>query len=264
MPRQSRKQSETEIYHIMIRGINKEYVFKNNTYKRYFKDGIERSEKSGLFEVISWCIMDNHAHLLVKASLMDLSKAVKIMCLKHAAYYNASENRIGPVFGDRYRSEVVENDVYLLQVLRYIFNNPVKARLVKTPKDYPWSNYNSFLHEDSLRKEAKKMSIMALFNHNIAAFTDFIRQIDKNEYLETKEDLEKYRIEAGQDIIQEYFKSKGIVNEKELRINSEWIDELVQKMLVGSKLTLRQVAKLTGLSVSLVYKKVVNVKDSGQ
>lgn len=283
MPRQARKQSETEIYHVMLRGMNKEYIFKNNAYKAHFINEMQRVEKTSLLEVITWCIMDNHAHLLIKAPLSVLSKGVKVMCLKHAAYYNIKENREGPVFGDRYKSEVVENEPYLLQVIRYIFNNPVKARLVKNPEDYEWSNYNNFLQNNkgvengnnvensselqtSCRENSDlqnssdfddicKLNIMGLFNYDMNAFIQFLKQVDTNEYLEIKEDQEKYRIEAGQDIIQEFFESKGIVNEKELKINSEWIDELVVKMITGTKLTLRQVAKLTGLSVSQVYEK---------
>jgi len=76
-----------------------------------------------------------------------MSKAIKVISLKFAARYNKGQQRIGPVFGGRYRSECIEDDSFLLGALRYIHLNPVKAGLTDGPATYLWSSYNEYVTE---------------------------------------------------------------------------------------------------------------------
>lgn len=254
MPRQPRKCSTTDYYHVMIRGINKEYLFKNNKHKEKFFDLIKKEEQEGLIKIGAWCIMDNHVHFVLKASLKEMSKAIKIVCLKYAAYYNNASNRIGPVFGDRYKSENIEDDNYMLQVIRYIHNNPLKANIVKNTSDYKWSSFNHFIKQSNFILKEQKDFILRFFDNNISQFIEYHKQVDNNEYIEIKEEQEKFKLEVGQKIIEDFFEDKGIISEKELASNPEWKDELVVKLKSNSHLTLRQIAKLTGLSLNIVHK----------
>lgn len=260
MPRKPRKQSTTDYYHVMIRGINREYVFETEENKVKFLELIRVEEKEDLIEISAWCLMDNHIHLLIKASLPDMSKAIKIASLKYAAYYNKLNKRVGPVFGDRFKSQNVEDDIYMLQVIRYIHNNPVKAKYVEKVEDYKWSSYSTFIDSGEESQEEKIQYILGFYNHNVKKFIEYHKQKDTNEFLEIKEDKEKFRIEVGQKIIGDFYKSKDIINVEELKKNPILVNDIVNELIDKSHLTLRQIAKLTGLSLSRVYK----VKKNGK
>ncbi|MGD9678354.1 MAG: transposase [Vulcanibacillus sp.] len=254
MARQARKESITNYYHVMLRGINREYIFNTEDQKRKILELIKREEKNNLIGIVAWCIMDNHVHLLLKAKIDDMSKAIKIISLKYAAYYNKSKKRIGPVFGDRYRSENIEDDKYMLGVIRYIHNNPIKSKIIINKEVYEWSSYKCFIDNNSNHIiEEHKAFILGFFNNKIINFEEFHNQEDVYEYLEIKEDREKYRQREGQKIITEYLKEKGIIDAKELKNNPKWICELVEELSDKTKLTLRQIARLTDLTLGMTY-----------
>ena len=160
MPRQARQESATGYYHVMMRGINREFIFRYDRAKRLFLQLLTEQQTDGAFALVAWCVMDNHVHLLLKADISTLSKAVKVICLRFAAYYNGSHDRIGPVFGDRYKSENIEDDAYLLGALRYIHLNPVKARLAPSADSYAWSSYTEYLDTPRLVDKAQREFIL--------------------------------------------------------------------------------------------------------
>lgn len=88
--------------------------------------------------------MDNHVHLLNNDNGSDISKLMKSINVSYVAYFNRVHERSSHLFQDRFRSEIVKDDRYLLEVSRYIHNNPVKAKLVKKPGDFKWSSYNIY------------------------------------------------------------------------------------------------------------------------
>jgi REP-associated tyrosine transposase len=142
MPRQARIKSSTGIYHIMIRGINKEQIFNRVVHKNMIIEVIKNIREDIGFDVIAYCIMDNHLHLLIKANEDKLETLMKKLNIKYAIYYNKIEKMYGHVFQDRFRSEAVESDKYFIGALRYIYNNPVKAGLTKNILDYSWGSAN--------------------------------------------------------------------------------------------------------------------------
>ena len=218
---------------------------------------MKAEEDEGRISIGGWCIMNNHAHLLVKASLNDLAKAIKIICLKYAAYYNKKQKRIGPVFGDRYKSENIENDRYLLGVIRYIHNNPVKSGLVKEIQDYSWSSYNCYMENNNNISKQEKSFILELFANDVDSFINFHKQQDDNEYLEIKDDKEAYKIDAARNVIKDFFADKGIIDARELKRNPEWMDTLIKELRQNSRLSLRQIAELTELPLGIVYEKTL-------
>jgi len=83
--------------------------------------------------------MANHVHLLVKESNTDISILMKRFGVSYGYWYNWKYERRGHLFQDRFKSECIEDDAYLLTVIRYIHNNPVKAAIVHKPEQYRWS-----------------------------------------------------------------------------------------------------------------------------
>ncbi|MCD5406443.1 MAG: transposase, partial [Desulfotomaculum sp.] len=85
--------------------------------------------------------MDNHTHLIIYDNGNDISKLIKSINISYRYYFNNTYKRSGHLFQDGFKSELIIDDNYLLQVSKYIHNNPVKAGMVKT---YKWSSYNIY------------------------------------------------------------------------------------------------------------------------
>ena len=101
-----------------------------------------KSNKEHKIKIISYCIMNNHAHMLIETEkISELSKYMQRLNTKYAMYYNKKYNRVGYVFRDRYKAEGIYSEEQLYNCIRYIYNNPVKAGICFKAEDYPYSNY---------------------------------------------------------------------------------------------------------------------------
>jgi len=126
VPRTARTKSKSKIYHIMIRGINQQNIFSGDEDYEKFIAIFSKYHKKSEYEIYAYCLMGNHAHLLIKEGKEALSHAMKRIGTSYVSWYNWQYNRKGHLFQDRYKSEPVEDDVYFLTVLRYIHQNPSK------------------------------------------------------------------------------------------------------------------------------------------
>lgn len=106
-------------------------------------DKLRRAQEIGGLEVYAYCLMDNHVHLLVKEG-EELGISIKRITVGYVLFHNKKYGRTGHLFQNRYHSEVVADDRYLLAVTRYIHRNPVKAHLVSDPAEYPYSSYKNY------------------------------------------------------------------------------------------------------------------------
>ncbi|HYE81725.1 MAG TPA: transposase [Clostridia bacterium] len=144
MARQARRHSDTGIYHIMLRGIDKRLIFMDDDDKKKFMAGLEKVKESAYFKLYAYCLMDNHIHLLLEEN-EALGTIVKRITVGYVQWHNNKYERTGHLFSNRYQSEPVESENYLFTALRYIHQNPVKAGMVKQAEDYPWSSYYDYI-----------------------------------------------------------------------------------------------------------------------
>lgn len=149
MPRQARAIAGSGVYHIMLRGNERKNIFQHDVDKQRFLDGIIKKQREIKFLVYAYCLMDNHIHLLIKINNDDLAPVMKGIAVRYASFYNWKYKRVGHVFQDRFKSETIEDDQYLLAAVRYIHNNPVKAGISKTPANYRWSSYSLYLRHNN-------------------------------------------------------------------------------------------------------------------
>ncbi|HYE09613.1 MAG TPA: transposase [Patescibacteria group bacterium] len=254
MSRQARIQSPTDYYHVMMRGNNRESIFGKDEQKKLFLKSLKMQSDDQLIDIVAYCLMDNHVHIVAKADMTDLSKAIKCINIKYAMSFNQRRDRIGHVFQDRFKSETINDDRYLMQVIRYIHNNPVAAKMAKSPGDYNWSSYNEYMSENIIIHSQQKEFILGCFSYDIEQFLEFHKQKDNNEYLEIKEVIENERLEQAQDIISIYFEQKGLIDAKQVINNSVHLEEIIRYLLKGSRLTHRQIANLLGVSNNVVHK----------
>jgi REP element-mobilizing transposase RayT len=112
----------------MLRGINRQAIFADEEDYCKLIETIQRiKEKSG-FELYGYCLMGNHVHLLLREARESISVSMQRVCSSFVHWYNRKYDRFGHLFQERYRSEVVEDEAYLLTVLRYIHQNPTTIK----------------------------------------------------------------------------------------------------------------------------------------
>lgn len=247
MARQARMESPTEYYHVMMRGNNRENIFKDKSQKIFYLELLEDQAEDGLIDIVGYCIMDNHVHIIVKSELSNLSNVIKAINTKYAMRFNRQKDRVGHVFQGRYKSEIINDEVYLLQVIRYVHNNPVNAKMVRSPNDYRWSSFGEYLKQGRIISKGQREFVLACYG-SMNQFIEFHKKRDNHDYLEIKEDIQQYRRNIGEDIISTYLKEKEI-NKSEI-LNS---DEIIF-ILKRSKFTHRQISDLLGISNSRVQR----------
>ncbi len=140
MGRYTREEMAGGYYHVTARGNNREYIFKKDIDKGYFLKLLNESRQNMRFKLMGYVLMDNHYHLLVQTGDVKLQKIMHQINNKYSKYFNAVYERCGHVFQGRYKASVIRNEQYLLKVLAYIHQNPVKAGMVKKVEEYKWSS----------------------------------------------------------------------------------------------------------------------------
>jgi REP element-mobilizing transposase RayT len=145
MTRLPRVKSETGIYHVVMRGINKQQLFEEDEDYSKLLDLLRNYKEQISFEIYAYCLMGNHFHLLIKEGKEDVGHIMKRIGASFVYWYNWKYQRSGHLFQDRFKSEPVETDAYLVTVIRYIHQNPVVAGLCALPKQYPYSSYKDYL-----------------------------------------------------------------------------------------------------------------------
>jgi len=145
MPRTARRTSDTGVYHVMLRGINRQLIFHDDEDYSVFTKTLIDTKVIGGFELFGYCHMGNHTHILLKVQNEDLSLIFKRIGSRFVYWYNRKYERSGHLFQDRFKSETIENDNYLLAALRYIHQNPVRANICKEVGEYKWSSYNDYI-----------------------------------------------------------------------------------------------------------------------
>jgi REP element-mobilizing transposase RayT len=149
MPRSARKRSESNVYHVIVRGEGRQVLFEDDDDRRCFVRMLAKSVENAAAELWAWCLMSNHVHLLLRADFNRLPRLMQSLTSGYATYYNERHDHIGHVFSGRYKSIPVDTDEYLMTLVHYIHFNPVCEKLSKTC-DYSWSSYNDYLSSSGI------------------------------------------------------------------------------------------------------------------
>ena len=145
MPRVARKEIKTPFIHVMVQGINKEYIFYKDEYIESYLNIIKKEMKNYDFQIIAYCMMNNHGHFLVYTEdIKEFGKFMHKVNLLYSQMYNRAEERCGVLFRNRYQAEPIKDEKYLINCINYIHENPVKANIVKKCEDYKYSSYTDY------------------------------------------------------------------------------------------------------------------------
>lgn len=140
MPRRTRKDYPGALHHVMDRAIARRTLFEKRVDVRRLLAALARQVRSGDLEIHAYAILTTHFHLLVGSPTGQLSSAMQRALDAYARWFNRSRRRDGPLFRGRFVNWPIESDAYLLQVLRYIDDNPVEAGLSPRPAEYPYGS----------------------------------------------------------------------------------------------------------------------------
>jgi len=260
MPRQARTKGEFSIYHIIQRGNEKKSLFLSGDDRWRFIETLERMKRKYNFLLYAYCLMDNHVHLLIDDNGNDISRLVKCINISYVYYFNQTHRRCGHLFQDRFRSELVDNDGYLLEVSRYIHNNPVRGGIVKDPSEYQWSSFN--IYTGRIKDKyglVDRGRILGIFSNNrVKAVKEYIDYVSKEEgkhvdIMDIEESIpdDNYNsdyicsTEKARLKIKEAAESKGILCD-DLINHFSFRNELMRQIRKNSSLTLKQIGELFG------------------
>ena len=135
-----------QYYHIYNRGVNRQPIFFADRNWVFFLRRLREYFTADQADLISYCLMPNHYHLIVQVKIDDFShKVMQPFSTSFTKAINQEQERTGPLFQGRFKGKLIENDIYLLHLSRYIHLNPVQAGLVDQPADWEFSSYRDYV-----------------------------------------------------------------------------------------------------------------------
>ena len=135
------------LYHVTSRGDKKAAIYLEDDDRAQFLDTLKEVCARFNWVLHAYCLMDNHYHLLVETPESNLSLGMRQLNGVYTQWFNRTHGQVGHVFQGRYKSIIVQKESYLLELARYIVLNPVRARMVRTARDWPWSSYRATIGE---------------------------------------------------------------------------------------------------------------------
>lgn len=144
MARKPRIEYPGAIYHVMVRGNNREEIFLQDRDKEKYLEIVKKYKEKYDFKLYAYTCLKNHGHMLMETAETPLSKIMQGIQQVYTHYCNKKYERVGHVFQQRYKAKLCENQAYFLGLIRYIHKNPLEAGL-SANLDYPWSSHSSYL-----------------------------------------------------------------------------------------------------------------------
>ncbi|MBT9145934.1 MAG: Chromosomal replication initiator protein DnaA [candidate division WS2 bacterium] len=208
-------------YHIIQRGNERKEIFKSDQDREKFLKYIELISGRYNIRIHTYCIMNNHFHLILETIEPNLAKAMHTLNTSYTVYFNTKRKRTGHLFQGRYKAILVQADEYLHHLSRYIHLNPIRAELVKDPKDYPWSSYKFFLSEINSPGWLKTDFILSMFDKDLkkarVLYRKFVIEHIGNEIDVIKDNITAGSILANHDFV-EWIRDKFIKDKSDREI----------------------------------------------
>ncbi|HWO40388.1 MAG TPA: transposase [Candidatus Eisenbacteria bacterium] len=177
MPRPPRLEYPGALYHVIARGNRQQSIFHEKRDYLKFLDSLAENVRRYNFHLYAYVLMTNHFHLLLEQERLPLSRFMQVLLTSYAQWHNQRYRHVGHLFQGRYRSLVCDKESYLLELTRYIHLNPVRAKMVTRPDEYPWSSYRVYLGEPS-RPYVETETVLQLLAETPAAarqaYRDFV------------------------------------------------------------------------------------------
>ena len=252
MARAARRKSITGIYHIIMRGINHQIIFEEEEDRIKLIETLEKYKKICGYKLYAYCLMENHLHLLLKIENEQMGTIMQRICGSYVLWYNKKYGRIGHLFQERFKSEPVEDDIYFLTALRYIFQNPVKASMVTEIQNYPWTNYKDYFNENN---RTDFDFVLSLFHVNkeeaVKSFTEFVNQENNDKCIDIS-GSKQITDDDARRIIKKHFKIEHVTEIQNFDTNKR--NACLRDLRETYGLSIRQIERLTGIGRGIIQR----------
>ena len=249
--RTPRKQCESDIYHVISRGTGRQLIFEGDDDRELFLDILEECARGTSVEVYAWCLMGNHIHLLLHAPISRIAFCMQLLCGRYAQIYNRRHDRVGHLFQERFKSEPVEDEAYLICVVSYIHYNPEKA-CIASQAEYRWSSYKEYVGGHDTRRICSTGFVLGVFG----GVEEFVRYHDGHAAEADCMDIDApaqaiWRM-PDEDAIALAEKTLGGIKVNDLKT----LDRPTRNSAIGDLLSIgmsiRQIERLTGISRGVI------------
>ena len=256
MPRHARLKSDNGLYHIILRGINRQTIFEDDIDKEKFLLVLNKYKENSGYKIYAYCLMSNHVHLLIKVGEETLEQIMRRICGSYVYWYNRKYDRIGNLFQDRFKSEPVENEIYFLTALRYIHYNPFKAGLVKNHEHYRWSSYQFYTqHQTDTLGLLETDLVMKMFDNDpkkaLKGFKEFHQMENDDTCLEMEENI-RLNDNKATEIIKSLFKINSGMEMQKFPLHQR--DACLRRVKNDYHISNRQIERITGISRKIIDK----------
>lgn len=249
MPRIPRKKSNKGMYHIMLRGINRQTIFEDDEDRTRLLDTIKKYKEISRIKIFGFCLMDNHVHLLIKETEEPISNAIQRISASYVYWYNSKYERCGHLFQDRFKSENVETEGSFLRVLRYIHQNPVKAGLAKHAFDNKWTSIHEYISNANVVDIEFGLSLFSTNRREaVKLFSEFMQMPNDDQYLD-----DHIKVKVSDSEVRNYLSQVGIANSSMLQqLDREKRNAIIVELKEWKGVSVRQIARITGISKSVI------------
>ena len=250
MPRMARKISKTGFYHIIIRGVNKTEIFVDDEDRKTFLHLLKYYSIGLNCKVYAYCLMDNHVHLLIEDKELKIGELMKNITCVYAGEFKKKYGRVGHLFQDRFKSQNIENQTYLLRLIRYIHRNPEKAGICKT-ENYRWSSYSEVIYGSKI---IDRDFILSTYNDNkFYAINEFRKQMTEN----NDDVIDDVFIEENITDAQVRSFIDYVIKNKEIpEINEKNLVEVVYRIREIKKISIEQILRVLEVSKTKYYNQI--------
>lgn len=246
MPRTARQFSHSGYMHVIVRGNGKQILFEDYEDHYFFLSILKRYCEETEVRILAYCLMENHVHLLVHDLEGNTSQMMKKIGVSYSGYYNRKYERTGHLFQDRFRSELIEDEAYLLTVFRYILDNPVKAG-ISPASSYEWSSFSQYDRQDSFVDTTVFHELIGGYQSYLA----FMEVEDDADCMEYESEKQKHDDEWAKRIIKAYLNAESgtVLQSFDRAKRNEAIRYLKQKGITN-----RQIERITGVNRGVIQR----------
>ena len=249
----------------MLRGNEKKAIFYDDEDRKKYLDIMLKMKEDGNYQLYAYCLMKNHVHILIREKEDAIQRTMKRICVSYVYYFNNKYQRTGHLYQDRFRSEVIEKESYILAAARYIHNNPVKAGIVKTAENFSWSSCKEYIGERVYQKGlVDKGFLLSLFSDNegqaVELFREFTRKSNIDEFIDNDEcsardknivtNKKNLTEKINRILLDRGYHLESFNRCKDKRIRNELIREI--KKTTGA--SVRELSRIMGIGKDIIFR----------
>jgi REP element-mobilizing transposase RayT len=221
MARKPRIHFPGALYHVIARGNRKQGIFLDEKDLQRFLTYLSDCKTRFPFRLYAYALLKNHLHLLIEVQQIPLSRIMQSLLFAYASYFNRRVGEVGHLFQGRHKAILCDKDAYLLELVRYIHLNPVRAKIVKRPEDYAWTGHLSYLGRGKQHLIDEDLVLDQLGGSRSLArrrYHEFVREEISRGHDERYYEVKEQRYLGGEEFVDRV--------ETERRQSDEWVYDI--------------------------------------